>query len=195
MLLALGSLGWSGYRTGAPPSPWKTVCRPQPLLSLTSLPASPESPISWLLLSSNSSFPAVWLSGLWDPSRGSGETSLEVLGLGCSGELRDNLASFSSSDSILITFLRHSVWQDFLLFCGVAVLETSCAVGNHSARSGASRGPKVSGGQRPRPGWQGPVPSSLPFSTQKVLPGCHAHWPCLLTTGLCLPWEWLICLV
>lgn len=87
--------------------------------------ASPELPVSWLLLSSNFSFPDVWLSGLWGPFRGSGETALEVLGLGCSVELRDNLASFSSLDSILIIFLWHSVWQDFLLFCGVAVLEAS----------------------------------------------------------------------
>ena len=51
---------------------------------------------------------------------------MEVLGLGCSGELWANLASFSSSDSVLITFLGHSVWQYFL-FCGVAVGDTSYA--------------------------------------------------------------------
>lgn len=38
--------------------------------------------------------------------------------------------------------------------------------------------------------WPSPLLStmqSLPLPTQKALPGCHAHWPCLLTTGLCLP--------
>ena len=75
-------------------------------------------------MSSNSSFPVVWLSGV--SSGAGGETALEVLGLGCSGELWANLASFSSSDSVLITFLGHSVWQYFL-FCGVAVGDTSYA--------------------------------------------------------------------
>lgn len=78
--------------------------------------------------------------GLGGPSRWGGETALEVLGLGCSGELRANLDSSPSSDSILMTFRGHSVWQAFL-FCGVAVLVTSCVVGCHRAGSGASRAP------------------------------------------------------
>lgn len=105
----------------------------------TSLPASPASPGTWLLLGRRTtSFPMMGLSGLEGPSKWGGETALEVLGLGCSGELEVNLASFSSSDSNLMTFLEHWVWQDFL-FWGVVVLETSCAVGSHKARSGASR--------------------------------------------------------
>lgn len=87
-------------------------------------PASSESPVVWLLLSSKTSFPTVGVLGLVGSSRWGGETALEVLGLGCSGELWANLASFSASDSILITFLGLSVWQDFL-FCDVAVLENS----------------------------------------------------------------------
>ena len=79
------------------------------------------------------------LLGLGGPSRWGGETALEVLGLGCSGELQANLDSSPSSDSILTAFRGHSVWQAFL-FCGVAVLVPSCAVGCHRAGSGASRG-------------------------------------------------------
>lgn len=78
----------------------------------------------------------VGLLGLVGSSECGGETALEVLGLGCSGELWANLASFSSSDSILINFLGPSVWQDFFLFCSVSVLETSCAVGWGSHRAG-----------------------------------------------------------
>lgn len=98
----------------------------------------------WLLLSSEISFPTVGVSGLVGSSGWGGETALEVLGLGCSGELWANLASFSSSDSILIIFLGPSVWQAFL-FCDVAVLENSWAVGGYRARSRASRAPGVVG--------------------------------------------------
>lgn len=152
----------------------------------------------WLLLSSKTSFPTVGVLGLVGSSRWGGETALEVLGLGCSGELWANLASFSASDSILITFLGLSVWQDFL-FCDVAVLENSCAVGSYRARSGCSRGPGVVG-RDPDPGgrglWMPPLllrfpplaaMQTTPCSIQKALPRCHARWACLLTTRLCRP--------
>jgi len=77
-----------------------------------------------LLLGRKTSPPKMGLSGLEGPSRWGGETALEVLGLGCSGELRANRVSLSSSHSILMAFLGHSVWQDFL-FWGRTVLQTS----------------------------------------------------------------------
>lgn len=123
--------------------------------------------------------------GLGDLSRWGGETALEVLGLGCSGELRANLDSFSSSDSILMTFLGHSVWQDFL-FCGVAVLETSCAAGSHRVGSGASH---WGSGQRPNLGGRNmcpPCPLLLLFSllsATQITPlykGCPPRSACTL---------------
>lgn len=93
------------------------------LITTTRSSASPGSPVEWLLLGRKTSFPMMGLSGLEGPSRG-GETALEVLGLGCSGELWANRVSRSSSDSILMAFLGHSVWQDFL-FWGVTLLQTS----------------------------------------------------------------------
>lgn len=93
------------------------------LITTTRSSASPGLlPVTWLLSGQKSSFPLVGLLGLRGPSRWGGETALEVLGLGCSGEFR--ALSSSTSDSILMTFLGASVWQDFL-FCGVAVLELS----------------------------------------------------------------------
>ena len=61
------------------------------------------------------------LPGLEDPSRWGGETALEVLGLGCSGELLVNLSSSSSVDSILIIFLEQSLWQQHFLFLEMTV--------------------------------------------------------------------------
>jgi hypothetical protein len=124
-----------------------------------SLPDSLASLVTWLLLGGKTSFSMMGLSGLGGPSRWGGETALEVLGLGCSGELEANLTSFSSSDSILMIFLEHWVWQDFL-FWGVIVLETSCAVGSHRARSSTSR---ISG-QRPVLGAGGLWPHLCSFS-------------------------------
>lgn len=46
--------------------------------------------------------------------------AFEVLGLGCSGELVANLFSFSSEDSLLMSFLEQSSWLHFL-FMGVTV--------------------------------------------------------------------------
>lgn len=46
--------------------------------------------------------------------------ALEVLGLGCSGELVLNLSSFSSVDSTLMIFPEQFLWQHFL-FLGVTV--------------------------------------------------------------------------
>lgn len=109
----------------------------------TCLPASTGWSGVWLLLGRKSSFPMTGLLELGGLSRRDGETALEVLGLGCSGELWANLPSFSS-DSILMSFLGHSVWQDFL-FCGVAVLVTSCAIGSQKAGSEASRDTGVVG--------------------------------------------------
>lgn len=60
------------------------------------------------------------LSVLEVPSGWEGEMALEVLGLGCSGELVDNLSLFSSVDSILMIFLQQSMWQHFL-FMGLTV--------------------------------------------------------------------------
>lgn len=116
---------WMGpkYRRGAPPRPWQAATALP-----TSLPASPVPLATWLLLGGKTSLPMTGLLGLGGPSRWGGETALEVLGLGCSGELRANLASFPSSDSILMTFLGHWVWMHFL-FWAVVVLETSCTEG------------------------------------------------------------------
>lgn len=129
-VVSFGLPGWGqDAEEGIPPGPQRTACRPQPLLPPTSLPASPGLlPVTWLLSGQKSSFPLVGLLGLRGPSRWGGETALEVLGLGCSGEFR--ALSSSTSDSILMTFLGASVWQDFL-FCGVAVLELSCTEGSH----------------------------------------------------------------
>lgn len=66
------------------------------------------------------SFSGMVLSGLDGPSRWGGEVALEVLGLGCSGELVADLSSFSSVDSILMIFLEQSWWQHFL-FMGLTV--------------------------------------------------------------------------
>lgn len=65
------------------------------------------------------SFSGTVLSGLEVPSRCGGE-ALEVLGLGCSREPVSNLSSFSSVDSILMSFLEQSGWQHFL-FMGLTV--------------------------------------------------------------------------
>lgn len=128
------------------------------------------------------------LSGLQGPSRWGGETALEVLGLGCSGELRASRVSFSSSDSILIAFLGHSVWQDFL-FWGVTGLQTSYAVGSHKAGLAAFRGAGVVGRDVNLGGrdlWPAPfapaVASGLCHADRVSLHigrplGCHAHWP------------------
>lgn len=143
----------------------------------------------------------VGLSGLGRPSRWGGETALEVLGLGCSGDLWANLASFSSSDSILMAFLGPSVWQDFL-FCGMTVSETSCVVGSYRARSRASRGPGVVG-RGPDLGGRGLRYPHLPpllllplcslpcrscLSPRRQLPRPpRTLWPCLQIANLYLP--------
>lgn len=46
---------------------------------------------------------------------------MEVLGLGCSGELVVNLSSSSSVDSILTIFLEQSLWQQHFLFLDMTV--------------------------------------------------------------------------
>lgn len=124
---------------GSPPTPGGELARHSHFCPAISLPASPASPAAWLLLGRKSSLPTVGPLGLEGPSRWGGETALEVLGLGCSGELRANRISLSSSDSILMAFLGHSVWQDFL-FWGGTVLQTSYAVGSQRARLAALRG-------------------------------------------------------
>lgn len=142
----------------------------------TSLPASPGSPAAWLLLGRKTSLPTMGLSGLEGPSRWGGETALEVLGLGCSGELRANRISLSSSDSILMAFLEHSVWQDFL-FWGVTVLQTSYAVGSHRAGLAAFRGAGGVGRDTDLDGrglWPSPfalLPCRSCLSPHRTLPG------------------------
>lgn len=87
---------------------------------LISLPVFSVSLVTWLLVGRGVSFSRMGLSGLDGPSRWGGEMALEVLGLGCSGELEINLFSSSSVDSILMIFLWQSLWQHFL-FMGVIV--------------------------------------------------------------------------
>lgn len=58
------------------------------------------------------------VSGLEVPSRWGGEAALEVLGLGCSGELVANPSSFPAVDSILMIFLEQSLWLHFLFMAG-----------------------------------------------------------------------------
>lgn len=80
---------------------------------------SPVSLVTRLLVSRRVSS-RTGLSVSEGPSRWRGETALEVLGLGCSGEPVLNLSSSSSVDSILMIFLEQLVWQHFL-FLGVTV--------------------------------------------------------------------------
>lgn len=100
----------------------------------------PASVATWVLLSCKASFPMVGLSGWAGLSRCGGDTALEVLGLGCSLGLGAKGNSVSSSDSNLMIFREHCVWQDFLLV-GEAALET-CMVRSHRPRLGI-RGPEA----------------------------------------------------